>query len=81
ELQRAQPTSLGDALFDRPGLSASTFAPGSASRPIIRGLDNSRVRIQENGTGVQDVSDLGEDHAVPINPLVNDRIEVIRGPA
>ncbi|GJE25377.1 TonB-dependent receptor [Methylobacterium organophilum] len=81
ELARSQPTSLGDALFDRPGLSASTFAPGSASRPIIRGLDNSRVRIQENGSGVQDVSDLGEDHAVPINPLVNDRIEVIRGPA
>ncbi|AWN46181.1 TonB-dependent receptor [Methylobacterium terrae] len=81
ELIRSQPTSLGDALFDKPGLSASTFAPGSASRPIVRGLDNNRVRIQENGTGVQDVSDLGEDHAVPINPLVNDRIEVIRGPA
>ncbi|GJE55891.1 TonB-dependent receptor [Methylobacterium sp. WL9] len=81
ELARSQPSSLGDALFDKPGLSASSFAPGSASRPIIRGLDNGRVRIQENGTGVQDVSDLGEDHAVPINPLVNDRIEVIRGPA
>src|SRR6478752_7095984 len=41
--------SLGNALFDRPGLSASTYAPG-ASRPIIRGLDNFRVRVQENGT-------------------------------
>src|SRR5262245_43516593 len=37
--------SLGNALFDRPGLSASTYAPG-ASRPIIRGLDNFRVRVQ-----------------------------------
>ena len=27
------------------------------------------------------VSDLGEDHAVPIDPLITDRIEVIRGPA
>ncbi|WP_438345053.1 TonB-dependent receptor [Methylorubrum populi] len=81
ELARSQPTSLGEALFDKPGLSATTFAPGSASRPIIRGLDNHRVRILENGTGVQDMSDLGEDHAVPINPLINDRIEVIRGPA
>ncbi|MEH3117778.1 MAG: TonB-dependent receptor [Methylorubrum populi] len=81
ELARSQPTSLGEALFDRPGLSASTFAPGSASRPIVRGLDNHRVRILENGTGVQDMSDLGEDHAVPINPLIADRIEVIRGPA
>ncbi|MER2251642.1 TonB-dependent receptor [Methylorubrum podarium] len=81
DLARSQPTSLGEALFDRPGLSATTYAPGSASRPIIRGLDNHRVRILENGTGVQDMSDLGEDHAVPINPLINDRIEVIRGPA
>jgi len=81
ELARTQPTSLGEALFDKPGVSASTFAPGAASRPIIRGLDNFRVRIVENGTGVQDMSDLGEDHAVPINPIVNDRIEVIRGPA
>ncbi len=81
EIARQQPRTLGDALFDRPGLSATTYAPGGASRPIIRGLDTGRVRIQENGIGVQDVSDLGEDHAVPINPLVANRIEVIRGPA
>ncbi len=81
EILRQQPRTLGDALFDRPGLSATTYAPGAASRPIIRGLDTGRVRIQENGIGVQDVSDLGEDHAVPINPLVANRIEVIRGPA
>jgi iron complex outermembrane receptor protein len=81
DLQRSQPTQLGDALFDRPGLSASTFAPGAASRPIIRGLDNTRVRVQENGISTQDVSELSEDHAVPINPLVNRRIEVVRGPA
>ncbi|GJD99842.1 TonB-dependent receptor [Methylobacterium isbiliense] len=81
EIVREQPRQLGDLLFDKPGLSASTFAPGAASRPIIRGLDNARVRIQENGVGVQDVSDLSEDHAVPINPLVYDRVEVIRGPA
>ncbi|MET7242267.1 TonB-dependent receptor [Methylobacterium sp. EM32] len=81
DIVRQQPRTLGDALFDRPGLSATTYAPGAASRPIIRGLDTSRVRIQENGIGVHDVSDLGEDHAVPINPLIANRIEVIRGPA
>ncbi|GJD83953.1 TonB-dependent receptor [Methylobacterium haplocladii] len=81
QISRNQPTSLGDALFDRPGLSSSSYAPGAASRPIIRGLDNARVRIQENGVVSGDVSELGEDHAVPINPLVSDRIEVIRGPA
>ena len=71
QIARDQPRTLGDALGDRPGISASTYAPGAASRPIIRGLDNSRVRIQENGIGIQDVSELGEDHAVPINPLVS----------
>ena len=81
QIARDQPRTLGDALFDRPGISGTTYAPGAASRPIIRGLDNARVRIQENGIVNGGVSDLGEDHAVPVNPLVADRIEVIRGPA
>jgi len=81
QIARDQPRTLGDALFDRPGISATTYAPGAASRPIIRGLDNARVRIQENGIVNGGVSDLVEDHAVPVNPLVADRIEVIRGPA
>ena len=81
QIARDQPRTLGDALFDRPGISGTTYAPGAASRPIIRGLDNARVRIQENGIGNGGVSDLGEDHTVPVNPLVADRIEVIRGPA
>ncbi|MBS7813487.1 TonB-dependent receptor [Roseococcus pinisoli] len=72
--------SLGDVMRDEPGLSATTFAPG-ASRPIIRGLDNFRVRLQENGFGAGDVSAYGEDHAVPLDPLTAERIEVIRGPA
>ena len=41
----------------KPGISGSTFAPG-ANRPIIRGLDNYRVRVQENGIGTHDVSAL-----------------------
>src|ERR1700709_1692724 len=45
QIARDQPRTLGDALFDRPGISGTTYAPGAASRPIIRGLDNARVRI------------------------------------
>src|SRR5262245_41406145 len=69
-----------DSLQNQPGIIGSTFAPG-ANRPIIRGLDNHRVLVQENGIGAHDVSALSEDHAVPIDPLVADRIEVVRGPA
>ena len=63
EIQRTHRRHLGDLLFDKPGITGSTFAPGGASRPVVRGLDNYRVRIQENGLAVNDVSDLGEDHA------------------
>lgn len=81
EIRRNGGGTLGDQLNTLPGVTGSSFAPGGASRPIIRGLDNTRVRIQENGIGAQDVSDLSEDHAVPIDPLAAERIEVIRGPA
>ncbi|MCH9807079.1 MAG: TonB-dependent receptor [Alphaproteobacteria bacterium] len=72
--------SIADALDKRPGIVASTFAPGS-SRPIIRGLDAYRVKVLENGIGSNDVSELSEDHAVPIDPFAAQQIEVIRGPA
>ncbi|WP_187830460.1 TonB-dependent receptor [Siccirubricoccus phaeus] len=72
--------SLGDVLLNEPGVTGTSFAPG-ANRPIIRGLDNFRVRLQENGFGAGDVSAYGEDHAVPLDPLSAQRIEVIRGPA
>lgn len=72
--------NIADALDKRPGIIATTYAPG-ASRPIIRGLESYRVRIQENGIGSHDVSALSEDHAVPIDPFSARQVEVIRGPA
>ena len=80
EIQRSSAASLADLLSGLPGVSSSTFAPG-ASRPNIRGLDDYRVRVQENGIGTQDASDFSQDHAVPVDPLSADKIEVIRGPA
>jgi iron complex outermembrane receptor protein len=80
EVEALPAASIGDVTALRPGLAASTFAPG-ASRPIIRGLDTYRVRVQENGIGSHDVSALSEDHAVPIDPFAAERIEIIRGPA
>jgi iron complex outermembrane receptor protein len=72
--------TLTDTLQLKPGISGSAFAHG-ADRPSIRGLDRYRIRIQEDGIGTHDVSALSEDHAVPIDPLSVDRVEVIRGPA
>jgi iron complex outermembrane recepter protein len=80
EIEALPAANIGDVTALRPGIAASTFAPG-ASRPIIRGLDAYRVRVQENGIGSHDVSALSEDHAVPIDPFAAERIEIIRGPA
>lgn len=80
EIIAQQGATIADALDVKPGISASSFAAG-ASRPIIRGLDNYRVRVQENGIGSHDVSALSEDHAVPIDPFSADSVEVVRGPA
>jgi iron complex outermembrane recepter protein len=77
----SQPSStLGDVLAAKPGISATTFAPG-ASRPVIRGLSGFRVGIQENGLSSGGVSALSDDHAMPIDPLVAGQVEVVRGPA
>ncbi|MGN8549868.1 TonB-dependent receptor [Bradyrhizobium sp. 13971] len=81
ELRRSGAATLGDLLFSKPGITGSSFAPGASSRPIIRGLDVNRVGIVENGLGGGGVSDLGEDHFVPIDPLSTNQIEVVRGPA
>ncbi|WP_445730608.1 TonB-dependent receptor [Methylocystis sp. IM2] len=80
-LRRLPGATLGDVLFDKPGVTGSSYAPGAASRPVVRGLDNYRVRIQENGVAASGVSELGEDHGVPLDPLGANRLEVIRGPA
>jgi iron complex outermembrane receptor protein len=72
--------TITDTLQLKPGIYGTTFAPG-ADRPIIRGLDSYRVRTQENGIGTHDVSAISEDHAIPVDPLSADRVEVVRGPA
>ncbi|WP_367890722.1 TonB-dependent receptor plug domain-containing protein [Sphingomonas morindae] len=73
-------SNIADSLQNVPGISATNFASG-ASRPIIRGMDANRVRLLEDGSSSSDVSDIGPDHGVPIDPLSAQSIEVVRGPA
>jgi len=72
--------SIGETLSSQPGINASTFGQGS-SRPIIRGLGGDRVKVLQGGVGVQDVSNTSPDHAVALEPIQADRVEVVRGPA
>ena len=80
DLTEAVRPSLGETLTRLPGVSASSFGP-TASRPILRGLGGDRIRVLTDGIGSFDVSSSSADHAVAINPLTADRIEVLRGPA
>ena len=76
-LKRA--STLGETLNGLPGVSSTSFGP-NAARPVIRGLDGDRVRILSNAGASLDASSLSFDHAVPIDPLIVERLEVLRGP-
>lgn len=80
ELRDKLGSSLGETLSNELGVSASGFGAG-ASRPIIRGMEGSRVKMLENGMAVADVSGLSNDHAVSADGAIARQIEILRGPA
>ncbi|HUQ51813.1 MAG TPA: TonB-dependent receptor [Gammaproteobacteria bacterium] len=79
ELDRSRAATLGETLANQVGMSSSYFGAG-ASRPIIRGLAGARVRMLEDGVDSMDVATVSDDHAVTVDPLAADQIEIFRGP-
>ena len=71
---------IGEMLTRLPGVSATSFSPG-ASRPVLRGFQGNRVAVLTDGIGNIDASNTSADHAVTIDALTTERIEVLRGPA
>jgi iron complex outermembrane receptor protein len=80
ELNRALKPSIGETLAKLPGVSSTSFGP-KASAPVLRGLQGDRVRVLTDGIGTLDMSALGPDHEISINPITAERIDVLRGPA
>ncbi len=80
ELVRVRESTLGETLANQPGINSSHFGAG-ASRPVIRGMDGPRVKILSDGAEVQDASTISPDHAVGFEPVLAERIEVLRGPS
>ena len=78
DIEKKRKYSIGDMLKDLPGVSTNGL--GNASRPVIRGMKNSRVKILQNGGSTTDVSEFGEDHIVGFDPMLIDKIEIIKGP-
>ena len=80
DLTRELRPSIGETLARQPGVSSTSFGP-AASAPVLRGLTGDRVRVLTDGIGSLDLSSSGPDHAIAINPITAERIEVLRGPA
>lgn len=80
ELRMKIGNSIGDTLKNELGISSQSFGPGVGT-PVIRGQAGPRVRVLNNGIGSNDVSAISPDHATSVEPLLADRIEVLRGPA
>ncbi len=73
-------STLGDLLNGLPGVHADSFG-GGASRPVVRGQTSPRVKVLSDGASLLDASDISPDHAVTADPLLAQKVEVLRGPA
>jgi iron complex outermembrane receptor protein len=79
-LRQQLASSLGETLARTPGVANASFGE-NVGRPVIRGLQGTRVGILSNSMAVSDASSVSQDHAVSVEPFLADQIEVLRGPA
>ena len=80
ELRRQAATTIGETLGNRAGIANSTYGP-AVGRPVIRGQQGPRAITLQNNILSADVSSLSPDHAVAVEALLADSIEVLRGPS
>ncbi|MEZ4425796.1 MAG: TonB-dependent receptor [Gemmatimonadota bacterium] len=78
-LDRRRIRSLARAIDGLPGVDALTTGE-QIGKPVVRGLSGARVLVLENGHPLRDYSWSDEDGPA-IDPALEDRVEVIRGPA
>lgn len=79
ELTKRRQTSIGDTLSSEAGVQSTSFGPNSG-RPVIRGLDGDRIRVLQNSLGTLDASTQSLDHAIPVDTLTIDQMDIVRGP-
>ena len=80
ELQRKLRATLGQTLQEEVGVTYASFGPG-VGQPVIRGQGAPRVMVLANNMPVADASSTSQDHANGIEPVLADRVEVLRGPS
>ncbi|MET0378700.1 MAG: TonB-dependent receptor [Spongiibacteraceae bacterium] len=80
ELRQRAGKSIGFTLDGTPGVASASFGP-AVGQPVIRGQSGPRVKVLQNGIGSADASAVSADHAVTVEPLLAESVEVLRGPA
>lgn len=78
-LDRAVDVTVAATIRGTPGVAMASMGPATG-RPVVRGLSGDRVLILEDGQRPGDLSSTSMDHAVAIDPLTADKMEVVRGP-
>ena len=72
--------TLGETLQNELGVTNQSFGAGVGT-PVIRGQAGPRVRVMQNSLGNNDASSLSPDHATGVDPIIAERVEVLRGPS
>ena len=71
--------TIAETIDYEPGIAQRSMGPAPA-RPVLRGLGGDRLLVLEDGERTGDLSATSSDHAVAIEPMTTERIEVLRGP-
>ena len=80
EISERNTQSIGDVLTNELGINKRSFGPGTG-RPVIRGFDNDRVLVLQEGERVGALGFQSGDHTEPIDLLSVEKLEVVKGPA
>lgn len=80
ELERNKQSTLGETIAFLPGVSSASFGP-SVGQPILRGQSGPRIEVLNNSLSSADVASVSPDHAISVEPLLAESIEILRGPA
>lgn len=78
ELRKNLGVTIAETMQSEPGIEMRSMGP-APSRPVLRGLSGDRLLILEDGQKTGDLSATSADHAVAIEPINAQKIEVIRG--
>jgi len=78
-LRRSLGGTLGETVSETLGTHNASFGPG-VGLPVIRGFTGARVKVAVDGIATNDASSASPDHAVTVEPLLMEKVTILRGP-